>query len=122
MNNDGFEDVLIGVPGVDQVMLELGSASGLGATTTLGAAGKPGTRFGQSVCSAGDVNGDGFADVVIGAPNDETASGPADEGVAYLYIGRTGWRARPVPELVDSLGSPWRAPGRRRRRRGRHER
>ena len=30
--------------------------------------GKAGTEFGYSVGTAGDINGDGYADVVIGAP------------------------------------------------------
>jgi hypothetical protein len=41
--------------------------------------------FGQSVAGAGDINGDGFADVILGAPS----SGMARTGRAYLAVGST---------------------------------
>ncbi|MEY3444516.1 MAG: hypothetical protein RLZZ519_2797, partial [Bacteroidota bacterium] len=41
--------------------------------------------FGYSVASAGDVNGDGYSDVVIGAPTYD--NGQADQGAAYVYHG-----------------------------------
>jgi hypothetical protein len=41
--------------------------------------------FGYSVATAGDVNGDGYSDVLVGAyPYD---NGQTDEGRAYLYLG-----------------------------------
>src|SRR5437762_8000747 len=44
-----------------------------------------GANFGYSVASAGDVNGDGYADIVVGARfYDE---GEADEGKVFLYLG-----------------------------------
>ena len=65
--------------------------SGLPAVATQDLAGpNAGTRFGQSVSGAGDVNGDGLGDVVIGAPLDETSGALADEGVARLYLGSGG--------------------------------
>jgi len=42
-----------------------------------------GDQFGASVARAGDVNGDGRGDVLIGAPQ----RGLADDGSAYLYFG-----------------------------------
>src|SRR6266542_4336313 len=39
--------------------------------------------FGTSVASAGDVNGDGYDDVVVGAP----LYGPGDPGAAFLFLG-----------------------------------
>ena len=42
-------------------------------------------RFGVDVNSAGDVNDDGFDDVIIGA--DEFTNGQTDEGAAFLFLG-----------------------------------
>ncbi len=48
----------------------------------------PGDRFGWSVASAGDVNDDGYDDVIIGAPwNDE---GGSNAGKVYIYSGHDG--------------------------------
>lgn len=41
--------------------------------------------FGMSVASAGDVNGDGRFDVLVGAPF--TSSPEFEEGEAFLYLG-----------------------------------
>ncbi len=41
--------------------------------------------FGASVASAGDVNGDGFGDVIVGAPNYD--NGQTNEGRAFVYLG-----------------------------------
>ena len=42
-------------------------------------------RYGNSVASAGDVNSDGFGDLIVGAwGNDNTDS---DAGAAYLFEG-----------------------------------
>jgi hypothetical protein len=45
-------------------------------------------QFGRSVAGAGDVNGDGFSDVIIGAPTYD--NGQSDEGRAFLYYGNGG--------------------------------
>ena len=51
-----------------------------------------GSQFGVAVVGAGDVNGDGYADVVVGA-----------DDVAYLYLGgATGLSTSP---LGDAAGS-----------------
>jgi hypothetical protein len=42
-----------------------------------------GDYAGRTVSNAGDVNGDGFADVIIGARN----AGPANTGAAYVVFG-----------------------------------
>jgi hypothetical protein len=42
-------------------------------------------RLGISVAGAGDVNGDGYADVIVGA--DSYDSGQMDEGAAFVFHG-----------------------------------
>ncbi len=44
-----------------------------------------GDRFGASAAHAGDVNNDGYADVIVGAPDSDL--GAADAGAAYLFHG-----------------------------------
>ena len=44
-----------------------------------------GALFGAAVAGAGDVNDDGFPDLLVGAPGCD--HGQADEGCAYLYLG-----------------------------------
>jgi FG-GAP repeat len=51
--------------------------------TILGASGD---RAGSAVSAAGDVNGDGYADYLVGAPG-ATASGRVSSGAAYLVLG-----------------------------------
>ena len=96
VNGDGYGDVAVGAPAVTggsgstgRVHLYLGSAGGLSGTASrLLESPQGGAAFGRSVASAGDVNGDGFGDVVIGAYKYD--NGSTDEGRAFLYLGSTG--------------------------------
>ena len=96
VNGDGFGDVIIGAAGYDtgvgnegRAYVYLGSASGLSTSAVWTAESiQAGASFGQPVASAGDVNGDGFGDVVVGAHFDD--NGQTDEGRAYLYLGNGG--------------------------------
>ena len=42
----------------------------------------PGARFGYSFCSSGDLNKDGYNDLIIGAPNTNK-----DNGAIFVYLG-----------------------------------
>ena len=64
----------------------LGKPSGLsGNIAWIGYGRKSDATFGFSIASAGDVNGDGFSDVLIGGPDYKTDRDPV--GRADLYLG-----------------------------------
>ena len=100
VNNDGLDDIILGAMGNDeggdragQVYLILGrldadwgskyslvdaDASFIGEAA--------GDEAGRRVSTAGDVNGDGFSDFLIGSPTND--QGGEDAGKAYLLLGR----------------------------------
>jgi hypothetical protein len=85
VNGDGFADLLVGATG--SAVLFPGSATGLvtapAMTTTL-TSGDNG--YASSATAAGDVNGDGFGDVLVsGIYADE--DGGTNAGKTYLYLG-----------------------------------
>jgi hypothetical protein len=64
----------------------LGSATGLGPSPTWTLEINRGNAlFGSSVASAGDINGDGYGDVIVGAMG--YTVGQANEGAAYVFVG-----------------------------------
>ena len=60
-----------------------------------------GDHFGVSVASAGDVNGDGFSDVIVGASENDAAG--TDAGRAYIYLG--GLAPNAVADLTLTGGA-----------------
>jgi hypothetical protein len=110
VNGDGYADVIIGAPDYDGGLVNEGAAFiWLGGAADLGANGSPanadwtaesnqtGAVFGFSVATAGDVTGDGFADVIVGAP--EYDGGLQGEGRAYVYAGH-GQGPRTTPAWI----------------------
>jgi hypothetical protein len=104
VNGDGRPDLLVGAPRTDplgradagSVYVMFGPAAGLPAELgTLGGRGyridgaSAGDRAGTAVAAAGDVDCDGFGDVLVGAPqwSERAVDGP---GAAYLVRGRAG--------------------------------
>lgn len=86
VNNDGYDDMLISSPGISRVYLVLGSASPAGASLGTADAMYDGENSGSygcaSVAGAGDVNGDGHDDILIGdyAYN-------SNQGRSYIILG-----------------------------------
>ncbi len=105
LNGDGYADVIVGAPAYDAAQtggaafVFLGSATGLG-TEPFGLpsaallSDQASSRLGSSVAGAGDVNGDGYADVIVGAF--EYDAGLTDEGAAFLFLGNANTKGRPV--------------------------
>ncbi len=93
VNGDGLADVIIGSPGYDNgLAISVGKASvrsgadGSLLYSFLGVT--PGDWFGASVSGAGDVNGDGVPDLIIGAPYSDWVGN--NSGRAFVYSGATG--------------------------------
>jgi hypothetical protein len=108
VNGDGFSDVIVGVAGYDcgqtdegMVWVYHGSAAGLSGNPSWVVEGnQAGAFFGSSVASAGDVNGDGFSDVVIGAYLYD--NGQMDEGMAFVFHGSASGLRQVAQWAVDT--------------------
>jgi hypothetical protein len=93
VNGDGFDDVIVGASLYDngqitegRAFVYHGSASGLSRTPAWTAeSDQQAAKFGYSVSTAGDVNGDGFDDVIVGAY--DYSNGEGLEGRAYVFNG-----------------------------------
>ena len=110
VNGDGIADLVIGADGADpdgttdagESYVVFGSSAGFAASLDLaGLDGSNGFRLdgiagndasGFSVSGAGDVNGDGIADLIIGAPEPEDVPpvGLGFTGESYVVFGSSG--------------------------------
>ncbi len=92
VDGDGLQDLLVGAPswqddsGAAYLILGASASTAAGATSLWYAdariAGEDGELFGSALAALGDVDGDGYADLVVGAPG---AAGGT--GAAYLLVG-----------------------------------
>ena len=93
VNGDGYSDVIVGAHWYDngefregRAFVHHGSPTGLSATAGWTAEGdQPDAQFGSSVGATGDVNGDGYSDVIVGAHGYD--NGELHEGWAFVYHG-----------------------------------
>ena len=65
--------------------------------------------YGQSISAVPDLNGDGIADIVVGAPMDSPGTSPQANGRVYIYSGATGQFIRrlipPVQQYFGQFGN-----------------
>ena len=91
VNGDGYADVIVGAPRYEyqslvqgRAYVYYGSSAGLSSLPDWRVSGfEDWGWFGGAVASAGDVNGDGFDDVIVGAPDTYAT----EVGQAYVYYG-----------------------------------
>jgi hypothetical protein len=111
-NGDGYADLVVGAPwhsdgdagewGDGKAFVYHGSESGVAtrpATRLDNPYDQEGGSFGDSVASAGDVNGDGYADLVVGTPYRRDA---------FVYYGNeSGVATRPATRLDNPDDQSW---------------
>lgn len=119
INGDGVDDVFVGARFNDGAgfwtgagYVVFGAADLAGTTLNVGAldgsngfkfTGQPGDQTGMAVSEAGDVNGDGLADVIIGA-NDALGR----RGSAYILYGTNDpFPAEITPADLDGVNGTW---------------
>ena len=105
VNGDGFADLIVGAPIADpggrndagESYVVFGDPGGFGGALDLAALDgtngfrldgiDPSDHSGFSVSGAGDVNGDGFADLIVGC---SPTGGASDAGESYVVFGDPG--------------------------------
>jgi len=106
INGDGIADVISGAPGVGDDPGHAYVYSGATGRTIVRLHGhRHAEQFGAAVSSAGDVNGDGVPDLLVGAPGPGMPG--TEPGRAYVISGRTfkALRVLSARHDGDSFGS-----------------
>jgi len=112
VDGDGYDDLVVGAPGDDgngAVYVYYGSATGVMTASedkVVASDGASEDYFGSPVSGAGDLDGDGYDDLVVGAYKDDDNG--TLSGSAYLYYGSaTGILSASEHKLVSSDGATY---------------
>jgi len=96
LNNDGYKDIIVGAPYADADYTDSGAVYVFYGSNSMPSTSSPdlylkypkndaGSEFGYIVFSGGDINNDGYDDVVVGAPKSDAKC--TDCGAAYIFYG-----------------------------------
>ncbi len=105
INEDGLDDIAVGIPGASGSGVNGGAAVIIYGTDTTSFSNTAfngiaaGDYCGRSVSSAGDLNGDGVPDLLIGA------SGANGAGASYVVFGGAGIEAIGIIDLTGLNGT-----------------
>lgn len=98
VNGDGRADAVIGASTGSQINIHHGSTT-ISTVASRTIMNPDGGSFGFSIANPGDVNGDGYGDIVVSAPN------ASPDGRVYLYLGGASGLSTTVTTLLNSIES-----------------
>lgn len=111
VNGDGLADVIVGAEGADRSYVVFGKTGTTSVELSDIAAGNGGfvingevaaDDFGTSVSSAGDVNGDGLADLIVGARRADPNG--SNSGRSYVIFGKSTTTAVELSAIRAGIG------------------
>ena len=111
VNGDGLDDLIVGAPGSGASFVVFGKDNGTAVDLSVVAGGTggfvingvaAGDRSGISVSSAGDVNGDGLGDLIVGADGDDPNYDGA--GASFVVFGKDNGTAVDLSAVQGGTG------------------